>query len=150
MQPKLHFLRTSHPRQQISHAMCFLQLLPNHSDEFVQDLHLFPFYPAHTSPCKAALYGRHQRSFYETFYILAYCAFIYNAKIASFTVIFIDSSYTPAFDTSKKLCINCINTVMQRLKICVLFTFNNFFDFIRIRHRTNRTLFCCDKICSSI
>jgi len=64
-QPKLHFLRTSHPRQRISHAMCFLQLLPNHSDEFVQDLHLFPFYPAHTSPyipCKAALYDRHQRS----------------------------------------------------------------------------------------
>ena len=109
MQPKLHFLRTPHPRQRISHAVCSflkcslscisyvhrirvsgflmrcasLQLLPNHSDEFVQDLHLFPFYPAHTSPCKAALYGRHQRSFYETFYILAYCAFIYNAKIAS-------------------------------------------------------------------
>ena len=87
MQPKLHFLRTPHPRQRISHAMCFLQLLPNHSDEFVQDLHLFPFYPVHTAHISHAkrLYMTGTKDLlYETFYILSYCAFIYNAKITSF------------------------------------------------------------------
>ena len=112
MQPKLHFLRTPHPRQRISHAMCSflkcslscisyvhrirasgflmrcasLQLLPNHSDEFVQDLHLFPFYPVHTAHISHAkrLYMTGTNDLlYETFYILSYCAFIYNAKIAS-------------------------------------------------------------------
>ena len=66
--------------------MCSLQLLPNHSDEFVQDLHLFPFYPVHTahiSHTKRLYMTGTNDLLYETFYILAYCAFIYNAKIAS-------------------------------------------------------------------
>lgn len=67
--------------------MCSLQLLPNHSDEFVQDLHLFPFYPVHTAHISHAkrLYMTGTKDLlYETFYILSYCAFIYNAKITSY------------------------------------------------------------------
>ena len=52
-------------------------VLPNHSDEIVQELHLFPFSPVETH-LKMCL-SWHQLSFpYETFPILAHSAFVYN------------------------------------------------------------------------
>jgi hypothetical protein len=111
-QPKLHFLRTSHPRQRISHAMCsflkcslscisyvhrirasgFLMRCASCSYSLItvtssyRICTCFPFtlrIQAHISHVKRLYMTGTNDLLYETFYILAYCAFIYNAKIAS-------------------------------------------------------------------
>lgn len=84
-QPKLHFLRTSHPRQRISHAMCCSYSLITVTSSY-RIFTCFPFtlcIQAHISHAKRLYMTGTNDLLYETFYILAYCAFIYNAKIAS-------------------------------------------------------------------
>ena len=112
MQPKLHFLRTPHPRQRISHAVCsflkrslscisyvhrirasgFLMRCASCSYSLItvtssyRICTCFPFtlrIQAHISHVKRLYMTGTNDLLYETFYILAYCAFIYNAKIAS-------------------------------------------------------------------
>ena len=111
-QPKLHFLRTSHPRQRISHAMCSFLKCSLSCISYVHRIRVsgflmrcascsyslitvtssyrictcFPFtlrIQAHISHVKRLYMTGTNDLLYETFYILAYCAFIYNAKIAS-------------------------------------------------------------------
>ena len=112
MQPKLHFLRTPHPRQRISHAVCsflkcslscisyvhrirvsgFLMRCASCSYSLItvtSSYRIFTCFPftlciqAHISHAKRLYMTGTNDLLYETFYILAYCAFIYNAKIAS-------------------------------------------------------------------
>lgn len=112
MQPKLHFLRTPHPPWRISHAVCSFLKRSISCISYVHRIRVsgflmrcascsyslitvtssyrictcFPFtlcIQAHISHAKRLYMTGTNDLLYETFYILAYCAFIYNAKIAS-------------------------------------------------------------------